>query len=199
MSIIILIIFIFIIFILYILFGPYLIKIKCAFQDTNFNFLLNLSSFLNLFRLRFTIEQNRTNLDFIIFRQKISLNRFMQKKSQSKKPVEKITKSLGNFKKVIKRKNIISINKIISIFDWKHSQIKLNFGSSDPYLTGIVSAWVLPLTIHSDFIDFRPEFEEQKYKFLAEVLLPIVVYKIIFLFLWITIRSSLTKIKEKSI
>ncbi|MEJ2628955.1 MAG: hypothetical protein P8078_10405, partial [bacterium] len=70
------------------------------------------------------------------------------------------------------------------------------FGSSDPYVTGMVSAWLLPLTIHFDSVDFCPEFEEQKFKFLAEVLLPIVVYKIIILFLGMVVRDSFTSIKK---
>ncbi|MEJ2628938.1 MAG: hypothetical protein P8078_10320, partial [bacterium] len=85
---------VFIILILYVLFGPYTINIKCALQDANFNFLFSLSSFLNLFRLQFTIKECSINLDFIIFRQKISLDRFIKKKGKGS--VEKFTKSRHN-------------------------------------------------------------------------------------------------------
>lgn len=182
----------FIIFVLYILFGPYTITAECTVHRSDVSLLLNLSSFLSIFGFKFTLKENRTNFEVVICRQAISLNRFIkkQKKKKKEKHVRKISKSYGTIKKFTDREQLTFIKKAFSVFDIKNSKIKLIFGSEDPYITGMVSAFVLPLLIHFNGIHFKPEFQEKSFILIAEVIVSIYVYRIIILLILAMVRTG---------
>ncbi len=184
-------------FIVSLLFAPYTINTECAFRRFKFSCQLNLSSFLNIFKLKFTLKENRKNLEFIICRQTISLNRFMKKKGKKEKPSEKVSKPIRNLKKLTEREQLKLIKKSFSALGLKNCKIKVIFGSSDPYVTGIVCAWVLPMLIYFDSVDFKPEFKEQSFTFFAEVIFPVYVYKIMIVIVSAVLRNRFQRFRSK--
>ncbi len=187
----------FIFFISYILFTPYTVRAECAVRRSNFRLLVNLSSFFNVFRLKFILKENRVNFEVTICRQSISLNRFIkkQKKKKKEKPAKKVSSPVRDIKKLTEGNQLYIIKKSFSVVT--NCTLKFVFGSENPYITGIVCAWVLPVLVHSDHIDFKPEFQEKSFIFCADLVFSIYIYRIIILFVSAVIRTRMKDFKSK--
>jgi len=196
MSILIIVVAVFIVFISYILLAPYTVKAECAVRRSKFNLRVNLSSFFNVFRLTFILQENRVNLEFIICRQSISLNRLIKKKKKKEKvkPAEKTPKSVRNIRKLTEKDQLNIIKKSFSVVT--NCKLNLLFGSEDPYITGIVCAWVLPVIVHSDCIDFKPEFQERSFILIGDVIFSIYIYRILILFISAMLRTRFKDFKS---
>lgn len=182
--------------ILFIIFGQYLFTAEFALEKSEVVLSLDISSFLKIYRLIFTVKNSSKNLNFIFLGKTFSMDGFLKKKLVKRKDHGNSLKKIftfnknRKFKKIIKTEEIELIKGLVAAAKLKKSKVKLIFGSSDPFITGAVCACLYPCMIICDFIDFEPDFQEEQFKLFGSIVLRIFLYKIIILFLQIRYKEK---------